>query len=180
MNPTSPDLQLASLANRAHVVILFASIGSVRWLRPNATRSQPLTACEKGCGLSTWKPLTATDPLILSAGYVRAKIIPRYRWSDQTVHWADIAHFAVTCEAKDFGINIQISPVATSTKFFSSKRLGRMSFSMCFMFYQHQIRKKKKNTFFFFFCAVMHSVPFSWCCRCRAWKYEFLSKIMNF
>ena len=61
------------------------------------------------------KPLTATDSPILWAGYVRAKIIPRYRWSGQCT---DIAS---TCE--DLAINIPFSPVASSTTFYSSKRL---------------------------------------------------------
>ena len=160
-------------------VTLFASIGSVRWLRPNAARSQPLAACEKACGLSTWKPLTATDPLILSAGYGRAKIIPSYRWSVSALSW-------YRCDMRSRGFRHKYQNLASC--YFDKvllKQKVRMSFLMCFMFYQHQIRKKekKKGNFFifFFFCAAMHSVPFSWCCRhclkirISVQNYEFLA-----
>ena len=100
-------------------VTLFASIGSVRWLRLNAA---PLTAPRSM--RESVRPLhVETADCDRSPDFVSGlrsgedhPTLPMKR----SVHWADIA---ATCEAEDFGINIKISPVAISTKFFSSKRL---------------------------------------------------------
>ena len=161
LSPTLSRVALTSLTMNGQTlacsVTLFASIGSVRWLRPNAARSQPLAACEKACGLSTWKPLTATDPLILSAGYGRAKIIPRYRWSDQCTE------LIYRCDMRSRGFQHKYPNLASC--YFDKvllKQKVRMSCLMCFMFYQHQIRKKEGGNFFFFFfffaqrCILCH------------------------
>ena len=122
LSPTLTEFALASfticVAEPWHVpassVIFFASIGGVRWLRPSMARSQHARNCAR-CGCPRGKPLTVTDSPILWAGCVRAKIVPCYRWGDQCTG------IAPTCGG--LATNIKFSPVLTSTKFSSSRRL---------------------------------------------------------
>ena len=94
------------------------SLPSVAW--DYIARTQPahgMRETMRDIGSPRGKPLTATDSPILWVGYVRAKIIPHYRWNEKIIS----SHIASTCEA--LAINIPFLPVASSTTFYSSKRL---------------------------------------------------------